>query len=75
MRAVVHAELTEGVPRMLDMTPVPSTFARRRRVDLFQCALTLRQNARRRARLYRAPLANAFEPDDRCCIVTLTRVC
>ena len=42
MRAVVHAELTEGVPRMLDMIGVQYAFARRRREDLFQCALTLR---------------------------------
>ena len=30
MRAVAHAELTEGVPRMLDTIPVQSAFARRR---------------------------------------------
>ena len=64
MSAVAHAELTEGVPRMLDMIPAQSAFARRRRVDLFQCALTLRQNARRRAGPRRVSIAHAFEPED-----------
>ena len=62
MSAVAHAELTEGVPRMLDMIPAQSAFARRRRVDLFQCALTLRQNARCRAYLWVPYLASALQP-------------
>ena len=37
-----HAELVEGVPSTLDMIGIPISFARRRRVDLFQLALTLR---------------------------------
>ena len=72
---MAHAALTEGVPYMLDTIPVPSTFARRRREALFLCAQILRQNARRRARLYRAPLANALAADDGFCMVTLARVC
>ena len=39
----------EGVPSMPDMIGVLISFARRRRVDLFQCALTLRQIARSRS--------------------------
>ena len=42
MRAVVLAELTEGVPRTLDMSAVQYGFARRRKEDLFHCALFLR---------------------------------
>ena len=42
MRAVVHAELTEGVPCMLDMIGVQYAFGRRLREDLVQCALTSR---------------------------------
>ena len=74
MRAVAHAELTKGVARMLDMIGVQYAFARRRRVDLFLCAQTLRQNARRRARLYRAPLANALASECASCSVPLATV-
>ena len=49
---------------MSDMIGVPISFARRRRMDLVQLALTLRQNARLRAGPRHASIANAFESDD-----------
>ena len=52
------------MPSVLDMIAVPNSFARRRRVDLVQLALTLRQNAQRRTTLRAAPFARAFESED-----------
>ena len=64
MRAVAHAELTEGVPRMLDTIPVQSAFARRR----WEAWSNLRHNCAptvvTRAGRHSLSIANAFEPDD-----------
>ena len=49
---------------MLDMIGVPISFGRRRRVDLRQLALTLRQNAHRRADLWPLPFARSLELHD-----------
>ena len=64
MSAVAHAELTEGVPCMLDMIPAQSAFARRRRVDLFHCAQTSRRKDRLALCSHVPFLARALELDD-----------
>ena len=74
MRGVVLAELTEGVPRMLDMSAVQYGFARHRKEDLFHFALKCALDARSRAGPRRLYLGTPLEPENAQHIAALSAV-